>query len=72
MITKKFITFSKVKGPYKYHFQILKGLELRLFMPGVFLTPMCHRRVKLKKNSKIRKNSYVFGKIDKSILATKS
>ena len=44
--TKKFKTFSKVTGPYKYYFQMLKGLKLRLNMPGVFLTPVCHRRVK--------------------------
>ena len=28
--TKKIITFSKVKGLYKYHFQMFKGLELRV------------------------------------------
>ena len=43
--TKKFITFSMV--PYKYNFQMLKGLKLMLNMPGVFLTPVCHRRVKI-------------------------
>ena len=43
--TKKFVTLAKVTGPYEYHFQMLKGLQLRLNMPGVFLTPACHRRV---------------------------
>ena len=46
-VTKTLITFSKVTGPYKYQFQMLKGLKLRLNMPGVFLTPVCHRRVNL-------------------------
>ena len=45
--TEKFITFSKVKGPYKYHFKTLKGLQLRLTMLGVFLTPVCYLRVKV-------------------------
>ena len=44
--TKKFIICSEVTGMYKYHFKMLKGLKLRLNMPGVFLTPVCHRRVK--------------------------
>ena len=38
-----------VTEPYKYHFQMLKGFELRLNMPGVFLTPVCHRIVKANK-----------------------
>ena len=48
--TKKFITFSKVTAPYKYHFRVLKGLQLRWNMPGVFLTPVCRRRVEGESN----------------------